>query len=206
MCELVFTGVLNCNVCTETVIFSGDGGVEEDHELHGPDRFYHYFTPRYFYPPLPIIQIPASEKVPEEVTRLLINSFELFWCDPDACANRIRATLEILLDDMLIVRKKNPQAGKELSLHDRIELIDSTEHPDLSAMMLAVKWLGNAGAHELQGINRGQVLDGYELLEYCLTQLYPTFVDNAPRLRILANAINDKKRPVLKSELPITPK
>lgn len=202
--QYVFTGVLSCNICEESVVFSGDGGVEQDYEhdeQHSGSHFYRFFTPRYFYPPVPIIRIPASEKIPDDVTSLLTKSFELFWCDPDACANRIRATLEVLLDDMQIIRKKKPSATKELSLHDRIELINAPELDDVKQMMLAVKWLGNAGTHELEGIHRTQVLNGYELLEFCLDQLYPTFVDKAPRLRILANAINLAKRPVLKGEL-----
>jgi hypothetical protein len=149
----VFNGILTCGVCDETVVFCGDGGVKLDWD----GSYYVFYIPKYFNPPIPVIRIPASDKVPQGAVELLTKSFELFWCDPDARANRLRSTLEVLLDNMEIPRdapkKKKPGETYELTLHDRIDSIKSPELQDVKNMMLAVKWLGNAGSHELQGIH-----------------------------------------------------
>lgn len=134
-----------------------------------------YYSPTFFQPALPIINIPDSAEFPLEVRKMLQKSFLLFWCDYDACANRIRATLEVLLDAMNIPRRLGENQKRDMSLHDRIEKIDPASGPGLAEvkkLIMAVKWLGNAGTHEPEGLEREQLILGYKMMELCLQRIY----------------------------------
>lgn len=200
MNKFVFSSTMECNVCKETVIVSGIGGVEEDwgEDAYVQRQWYEYYTPTYFQPALRIIEVPQNDKISAKLLDLLGKSFSLFWCDYDACANRIRATLEVLLDDMGIPRRMKLDAKRDMSLHDRIELIEAaagSELDDVKQMIMAVKWLGNAGTHELDGIDRAELIDGYKMLELSLHRLYPSINPDSAKLVARARAINLAMRP-----------
>jgi len=98
---------------------------------------------------------------------------------------------------MGIPRKLNPDAKKELHLHLRIGLIeapDGSELCEIKQMIEALKWQGNAGSHELQGISHKQLLQSYEMIEFCLQSLYPVVDQRRARLLGLAKEINAKNR------------
>lgn len=195
--KFVFTCMMECQNCGESVAMIGTGGVSIDQPEDGPQEANEYFTPTYFQPALQIINFPNSPALPEKVRDLLSASFSLFWCDYDACANRIRAALEILLDDMGIPRKLRPNVKQELHLHARIALIDAPEGSELDEikqMIEALKWQGNAGSHELQGISYQQLLQSYEMIEFCLRSLYPVVDHRRAKLLELAKEINAKYR------------
>lgn len=195
--KFVFTCMMECQNCAESVSIIGTGGVSVDQPHDGPPETNEYFTPKFFQPALQIINLPANPDLPEKVRELLNASFSLFWCDYDACANRIRATLEILLDAMGIPRKLDENVKKELTLHQRIERIvapDGSEKNEIKQMIEALKWQGNAGSHELEGINHQQLLQSYEMIEFCLHSLYPEVDDRRVRLLEIAKKINAKNR------------
>ena len=77
-----------------------------------------------------------------------------------------------------------------LSLHARIDLFRQT-NPDLADALMAVKWIGNAGSHS-RPIMREDLLDGYELMEHVLDEL---FVQREKRIARLSRQINRRKRP-----------
>lgn len=178
MYSYVFSDTLKCFNCSEIVVVTGIGHSEQqwDDDEQTSSSYHEVFSPKFFQPSPPIIKFPVHADLPDPVVRLLIKSFKLFWCDYDACANRLRASLEALLDGMSIARKKNPDAKRELSLHDRIGLITAekgTPMDDVKELIMAVKWLGNAGSHELKGINRSELIDGYKMIELCLNRIFP---------------------------------
>jgi hypothetical protein len=200
----VFVGFLNCNYCREVVAFSGTGYIDqvyEDDHPYSKSTYDKIFTPKYFFPALPIIQLPKSKDFPADLKELIRKAFELYWCDPDTCVNRIRTTVEVLLDLKGVLRKKNGLTGSKFTFEQRVNQLDSPglEHP--KEMMKALGWMGNAGTHELDGIRHEQILDAFELLQYCLNAIYPEQIDQTPRLMRIAEATNEMKRPVLKSEL-----
>jgi hypothetical protein len=59
-----------------------------------------------------------------------------------------------------------------LSLHSRI-LEYRAKRPDVAELLLAVKWLGNAGSHPGTGtVSQEDLLDGFEMLEQVLDEVY----------------------------------
>jgi hypothetical protein len=189
--RFVFHGLLRCGNCPEKVAFCGNGKIEEEYDVSS-DRGWKYFrrfSPKYFSPSFRLIELENLEVIPENVLISLNNACELYWGDLDACANRIRTTVEYILDDLKVSR------GNLDSLHSRIKKLDSLKFPEVKTILEAVKWIGNAGSHELGKLERKSVLDGFRMLEHCLAVLYPKPpVDSAPILA-LAKAINIAKGP-----------
>ena len=119
-------------------------------------------------------------------------SFKLYWLSPEACANSIRSVVEGLLTHFKVrLTSKNAKGQRVLlSLHARIDLFRQT-NPDLADALMAVKWIGNAGSHS-RPIMREDLLDGYELMEHVLDEL---FVQREKRIARLSRQINRRKRP-----------
>lgn len=59
-------------------------------------------------------------------------------------------------------------------------------------MILAIKWLGNAGSHSRSKISFDDVLDAYEFLEHILQEVY---VQKTKKLKARAKEVNKKKGP-----------
>lgn len=177
----VFCATLECNNCNEIVIASGIGGLEHDYEdKYGGNGYYEHFSPTFFQPALKIIDFPSNPEFPIDLRRLLTQSFTLFWCDYNACANKIRSILELLLDALAVPRRADNSSKGDLKLHQRIERFPATsgsEDDDIKKMIMALKWMGNTGSHELAGIERPDLIDGFKMLERCLYRAYPT-IDN----------------------------
>jgi hypothetical protein len=135
--------------------------------------------------------------VPNDVRDKLEQSFRLFWCDLEACSNRIRTSIEKLLDYLegnrtaLSVTEK----GDPLTLHARIERYGKTDKP-LSEHLMAVKCLGNAGSHS-DPIKRDDILDAYEMMDYVLREM---FDPPAKRISRISEAINRTGRPRSESQ------
>jgi hypothetical protein len=63
---------------------------------------------------------------------------------------------------------------------------------------MAIKWIGNKGSH-LGGIEKNDLLDAYELLEYSLNKLYN---DPSKRLdKIAKRIIKRKGKPIKKKPI-----
>lgn len=200
----VFHGHLYCNYCQENVVFSGTCSIDQVYDVQGDgdpytaSKYVRMFSPRYFFPPLRLIQLPNSEKISDELKRLIGKAFELYWCDTDACATRIRAAIEILLDGLGV--QKNYTNGDKMPLQKRITKISNDVSPEVKEFLEAIKWMGNAGAHGLDCIYREQVLDAFEMLEHCLKEIFPPSND-LPSMLELARKINEAKRPVTRDEI-----
>lgn len=192
----VYSCSLDCsNVkCKERVVSAGTGHVDSyavvddagDVDLEYAD----FFRPQFFEPPLVIIPIPQA--CPDSVRTPLVESFRLFFCSPSAASNSIRVTVESLLTE-LHVKRYDVRGGRRvfLSLHHRISLLPS-KYSDLKDMLLAIKWLGNAGSHETGAVTLDDVMDAYELIAHVLEELYMT---KTKALKAMAKRINKKKGP-----------
>ena len=192
----VFACTFECShaSCKEAIACSGVGHVdviEYEDEEHGwvqtgEDRF----TPQYFTPALKLLDIP--DKCPATAGIHFEESFALFFADPGAALNSARAAVEAVLTD-LGVKRFVVSKGKRrpLSLHQRIQLLPP-KFADLSDLLLAVKWLGNAGSHDGEPPNQGDVRIMYDLLEHVLSEIYE---GKSKKLKAIAKKVNKKKGP-----------
>jgi len=198
--EYVYSCLLTCtnDQCKEVVSSSGIGSVDssiyEDANGEIGQEYDDYFRPKFFVPHLTLIEIP--ETCPESVAEPLRESFRLFFAVPSAASNNVRIAIEELLTE-LKVKRFNLVKGKRrlISLHQRIDLLP-TKYAELKNLILAIKWLGNAGSHGNNGdgaISMDDVMDTYELMEHILHEIYAR---NTKKLVALARKVNKKKGPV----------
>jgi hypothetical protein len=194
--EARFICMLQC-ACEEYVSVTGRHGVEEgiSSEPNNPEAYPHvdyedYYEPLFFHPALRIVNVP--KQVPRDVRDQLIQSFAMFWCDLDACANRIRTSIEKLLNHRGVKRTTLTSKKKRirLNLHDRIELFGKSGDP-LAMHLMALKRLGNAGSHS-SPMTRDDILDAYEIMEFVLHEM---FDQPAKRVSSISNAINKTGKP-----------
>lgn len=192
----VYTCILVCSNedCNEVVVNTGTGYVETEitgFNEHGEiEKDVEYFRPKYFQPSLKIIQIP--QKCSQKLANSLNESFKLFFSSPSSASNNLRIALEELLT-ALKVKRFTVSNGKRkpIILHRRIENLPD-KYSDFKEMILAIKWLGNAGSHSHDEITTDDILDAYELLEHVLNEIYqPT----TKRLQAIARKVNKKKGP-----------
>ncbi len=189
-----FTYFLECNSCKEIAAVVGTTS-NFLHQYYGPndDADTHLATtlhPEHITPAPLVFALP--KKTPRQIADEVKRAFSLLWSDHEACASRIRTCIELLLDDIKISKTRMTNEGKEreLSLHKRIEKYSEIDK-ESADLLLAVKWIGNAGSHSnTAGLERNDILDVFEILDFVLEQNY---VGQRKRLATLAAAINDAK-------------
>lgn len=197
-----FTALLRCdnNVCSEIAVACGTTSTtyvyeEVDEELGERECAVDAYTPIAIQPaPLPF---PLGPEVPTPIAEQIKKAAELYWMDCEAAANKLRQATEALLTDQRVKRtviNKNNQRV-ELSLHSRI-LEYEKKSPDLAKILLAVKWIGNAGSH-VGSIKQKDVLDGFDMMEHALDEIYRK---TRRKLTALAKAINRNKGPAKKKK------
>lgn len=168
----VFTSTLECAVpsCKHRVACAGKGGVEQEYldDGSGGSGWFDYFRPTHFEPALKIFAAPDG--TPYWVEEALKESFSLFFSSPRAALNALRLALEVLLDEM-DVPSINAN-GKYIPLDGRIDEL-GTKYKEIVLPAKAIKWLGNDGSHSGARIRSNHVLDGYDIFEHVLEQLYP---------------------------------
>jgi hypothetical protein len=187
----MFVCFLQCDDCQGSVAVSGYWdviGEYADADSIGTVRGYH---PLFCHPPLAMLRIPercTNQKLRGEIAA----ASQVYWCDPRACMNHIRQAIELLLDDMKVKKSKTVKGSGPRSLHTRIESL-ADKSPDLSAKLMALKWLGNAGSHSHRGAGKhSDALDGFELLDYVLVEWYDK---RSKTLDRMARDINERKGP-----------
>jgi hypothetical protein len=156
--------------CGEVALVIGDTIVAEDYsdEFNGWGLI-SLLQPRAFFPSPPIISIPME--VPAPVKNELGKSFELYWIDLRSSANRLRISVELLLDHFNIPRSRIDGKGKttRLDLNARISLFEKTD-PEHAATLTALRMIGNLGSHG-DDVNRRPLLDAFEIYEDALAEL-----------------------------------
>lgn len=141
---------------------------------------YKQYHPLFFSPSIRLFKInPLQSKALE---RELDYAFGHFWNDYSACANAIRRSIEVLLNDLNVDELEN--------LHQRIERFQKTNN-DIGNKLMSIKWIGNAGSHK-EKPTREDLLDAFEILEYCLEHLFPNH-ERVNRINSITDAINQNK-------------
>lgn len=193
--EYIYTALYKCsnNNCKQCVISSGTGGVDIDYsqEEYADPRsqpaYYSYYQPKIFIPPLSFFIVP--EKTPSEIKELLELSFSIVLQSPASAVNCLRSSLEKLLDIYSIPEKR---------LHDRIDK-DVPINPALAPYkdyLMAIKWLGNSGSHDLDEIKIKDIIDVYEIMEFVLSNLYADIRN--PLQKVIL--INEEKGPLTRQK------
>lgn len=193
-----FVCFLRCSrpPCGEVVSTSGNTVTQE---YHIPDQanpyacIDHGLTTRlhatYVSPAPPVFPLPKG--TPAAVREELRKAFDLFWIDYGACANKLRSTLELLLDHFRIPRRTKTKKGlRLLDLHSRIERL-RPRFPEVTDHLLAAKWIGNAGVHA-DPLKADDIFDAMELVEHALGE---TIGDGSSRLKKIAKDIASRKGP-----------
>ena len=168
--ELRFSAMLQCDYrgCQDTATVVGVGEEKATYES-GHRELYVVLLPRFISPSPHLFALPSATPAP--VARLIESAFVLSWGDYEACLNRVRVCLEVLLDSLHIPRSAT-KAGRRnaLTLHRRIELAQA-KIPSTRPFLMAAKHLGNAGSHH-GGLTRAYAFDALDLLEAVVTALY----------------------------------
>lgn len=193
----VFNGLLECGECHESVMVTGTAGVEpnyRDMDEGTGYRYSQYLTPRYFTPPLKIISPELNDQVPSEVFALLNKAFEIFWCDPDSCLNRLRSVAEQILTYHNVPTLDSKR--KHIPLGRRIQMFDKSEYAEVKDALTAARHIGNEGSHGFSGVKRDELLDSFAVIEYCLLQFFPIQRDHSKVKKFIADVIkNEGLRP-----------
>lgn len=105
----------------------------------------------------------------------LRNVFDVFWVNADCSGMKIRAVLEVLMDDNYIDKTFIDRKGKvtKCNLFKRIELFHNKYlNEDLKAVLINLREFGNIGSHPGEKLTREIVVLMVEILECILNQLY----------------------------------
>jgi len=163
--QLVFSTLLVCQDCNETISCCGIGGYTPEWRYEpeiGDDtpELLRYFLPGYFSKPLPILI--ADARWPSSIKHRLNFSFHVFFCDLNASANHVRSCVEELLTLLDIPDRA--------TLHERIQLFRATDSENADRAE-ALKWIGNLGSHGEQ-LTKQDLFDSYDILEELLEDIY----------------------------------
>jgi hypothetical protein len=186
-----FVALLSCNNrnCGEHVSVVGNRYTQPAFDPEDGMSWTLEFHPTYFGPPLHYFNPPS--KCPKEIVDEIINSFGLLRIDASGAAGRLRVAVERLLDTQGI-KARARRSGRivRLSTHERIELFRKAK-PALGEALMAVKWIGNAGAHD-STLTVNDVFDGYDIVEHVLDEVV---TERIARVQDLAKEINRRRGP-----------
>lgn len=191
-----FSAWLKCSYgdCGEEVVVVGNGTVNRFERMNEvgeeQEEYRTSFHPLFCWPMPDMFEL--VKKCPPEVQAELRAGFRLFWSDQAASAGRVRVSLERLMDHCGIPKRHKKDNGKysTLRLHDRIKKF-SKANPEVGEKLMALKWLGNTASHQ-GSVSGDDLLDGFEVLEYSIVELF----DQRPaRVAELARLLKRKHAP-----------
>lgn len=165
-----FHGSVHCSdaSCATPVMVTGDYEVGY---ADGPEQYGAFFRLRTAYPGPSLA--PFSAFTPAEVLVRVVEAEAVALTDASAAAARLRTAVEALMTERKIRKTFLDKNGKRvrLSLHARIVEFAKQE-PDISGLLLAVKWIGNEGSHDQAPLEWEEVVTGAELLAHAIKKLY----------------------------------
>lgn len=194
--ENLFVGILECNNQNCKNIISVNGylntnisvGIELPNGEWKEDYISNY-EPKFFLPNLRFFDLNHKD-IPNQIKAQIDSSFSLYYTDTAACANKIRTSIELILDNLnapISHRGKTNKLSKFKSLHQRIENFKKRK-PHICKLLLALKVVGNEGSHN-EKVNNEDVLDAFEILEQVIEELY---IKNKQRIVSIAEKIITK--------------
>jgi hypothetical protein len=154
----LFQLLLKCNSADCAAVISVAGRTEIG-AVFSDGEHEEFLRPQSMIPAPRIIDIP--DNTPREVRVEIEKSFELFWVDLGSCANRLRISVERIMDHAGII-------GNNLA--QRISRYSSGGAAHAKTMT-AMRIVGNIGTHE-GTIERNVLCDAYHVYEDALADLY----------------------------------
>jgi len=188
-----FSLALKCESksCGQGVVAIGSYRVRESDALdegpwdYGPPSYAEFYRVEYFSPPLTLLLLPDDAST--EVRAAVDRAGKLLFTEPSLAATALRAAVEHFLSSQGVPAAKS--TGGFLSLDTRIrDWRDSTGVDRVADLLLAVKWIGNAGAHGVGDLSLDDVLNGAEFIDEAFHAIYV-----APALDERARVINALK-------------
>jgi len=155
--------------CGEIMVVSGDTSLSEVYDEEDEGWVYiAHLRPRAMYPAPLLISVP--KQAPSAVRENVCLASSLYWVDTSAAANRLRASVEYLLD-FLEVPRESTKNGKtrRLDLNGRIEIYEQ-QNSEHAPSLTALRMIGNLGSHG-ESVQREALLDAFEIYEYTLEEL-----------------------------------
>jgi len=198
----VFTGILTCSLtgCWERVAVAGDfETVSKPTRVDAWTQQHEMYTERHrlrFAHPAPLI-VDCPPRTPKAVQKAATAAAAVIWTDPAGAAGRLRVAVEELMTAQKIAKsklEKKKGGGRRRTprmAHERITEFALTR-PDVSRVLLAVKWIGNSGSHE-SGLSAQDVLEGAQMFSHAMRLLYdPSQADLMRRVAL----VNKRRGPV----------
>jgi hypothetical protein len=162
-----FVLLMSCNnrKCRETVAVAGTTKNEEVRDWVGDLSYDTIFEPQTMIPGPALMVIPDG--TPDGAVEAIRQAFTAFWGDRGAAANRLRISIERIMDAENIDRSKK--------LHQRIDDF-GVEHPDLMDTLDALRHVGNLGSHD-GDVGREELLAAFEIYQEWLRDYYGRYKD-----------------------------
>lgn len=196
--EHIFSGMYKCSEesCGNLVSFCGllKKDIKVPDELPNgevDEKYITIYKPKYFYPNLRLFQLPT--KISDDLKEQIDLSFSHYFNDLSSCANRIRTSIEVILNEIKAPKYKKRSNGSRhffRKLHSRIENY-SKKKKTISELLLAIKFIGNEGSH-IGKVEVDDILDAYEILKEVIDI---AFVKNRIKVIGIAKEINTLKKP-----------
>nr|ELR5252466.1 DUF4145 domain-containing protein [Providencia rettgeri] len=186
MKELVFTCIAKCTrqQCEEVVACSGIGSPDTFWNNEYGEHQKNCYRPMTFTPELHPFRIP--EQCAKEISEPLTASFSIYLRQPGSAANLIRITVERMLTAIGV--PESDKKNKRISLHHRLESLAGQYEP-YKHILMAIKFLGNAGSHTYDEVNIDDVEDAFEIMEYVVNGLFSCKKES---IDILTDRIQEK--------------
>lgn len=170
-----FVQLLQCNssACEEVISISGNIEVEYVQGLDHKGNHFEDYRDRYVPimmspPPMPIL---LPDNVPSDIFKSISDAAALLWLSEESSANKIRTAIEHLLTYKGTIKTKIVRGKrKRLTLHERIEIFRQADYEN-GDILLATKWIGNAGSHT-GALARSDLLDAFDMLELVFENLF----------------------------------
>lgn len=180
-----FTCLLVCSAtgCREVVTVGGDAFMIPGEDYEGRIEWTEVIEPRFMYPGPPLMDVP--EATPGPAAKAMKQAFTAFWGDRGSAANRLRISVERIMDSEGIPSSNGKSA---LKLFDRIQEFGNI-HPDYRDTLDALRHVGNLGSHD-GDVSREALLDAFEVYQEWLRNFYGKYPD---RISDLVKKLNQTK-------------
>jgi len=170
---------------TDTIENGYDDGIDNEtgDVLHsGFETYKRKYRIEYITIPINLITIPES--IDKDLEMNIQSSYNLFWTDLNSCGNRLRTVVELLLDKI-----GQPQEKKLNTRIENLKKDTSNKYNNFAEKFDVIRLLGNESTHNFATIDKNDVIKLYEVIEYCIGEIYSTKHDD---IELLTTELKNK--------------